>query len=155
LLTIPAKPSSTLIDPSVQELAVELRLAVGRLARRIRLSESAGLTPSQLSALATLDTHGPLRLVDVASHEGVAAPTALRVVSALESAGLVERSPDQADRRATRLSVTVRGRRELERIRRRREAYLQQQLSTLTPSDIAALRDALPVLRRLGSEGRP
>jgi len=39
-----------------------LRVALARLSRRLRRHEVAGLTPTQLAALATVENSGPLRL---------------------------------------------------------------------------------------------
>ena len=46
-----------------------LRVAIARLSRRLRRHELAGLTPTQLAALATVERSGPLRLGDLAAAE--------------------------------------------------------------------------------------
>ncbi|MEO8694801.1 MAG: MarR family transcriptional regulator [Acidimicrobiales bacterium] len=133
-------------------IASDLRLAVGRLARKVRLSETTGLTQSQLSALATIDRIGRARLCDVAAAEGVSAPTATRIVGAIEKLGLVARTDDSEDRRATRLTVTPAGRTAMRRIRTNRTAFLQQRLQRLDDHDLALLRAALPVLIALSED---
>lgn len=133
-------------------LAPDLRLAVGRLARKIRQAESAGLTPSQLSALASIDQLGPTRLCDLAAAEGVAAPTATRMVDNLERAGLVARTADPDDRRASRITLTAGGRTAIKRIRRQRTAFLQRQLDRLTTDELATLEAAIPILARLAED---
>ena len=131
-------------------LAADLRLTVGRLARRLRQQGgSGGLSPSQLSALASVEDLGPLRLGDLAAREGVAAPTMSRVVAHLEDDGLVTRTPDVGDRRAALLKVTPAGRARLRRIRGERTALLQRRLDALTPDERRRLAEALPVLMRL------
>src|SRR5207253_8526736 len=92
-----AAPSVALAtDPS--EVAARLRLSATRLARRLRQEADAGLTPSQLSALAVVDCKGPLTLGSLAEHERVAPPSITKVVARLEAEGLVERTSDAADR---------------------------------------------------------
>jgi len=44
-----------------------LRVALARLSRRLRRHELAGLTPTQLAALATVEQSGPMRLGDLAA----------------------------------------------------------------------------------------
>ena len=66
------------------ELAARLRLAVGRLHRRIRIDDSESLPPLQLSTLVTVELHGPLRLSELARREAVTAPTMSRVLTALD-----------------------------------------------------------------------
>src|SRR5580692_9925246 len=94
-----------------------LRVALARLSRRLRRHELAGLTPTQLSALATVERAGPLRLGDVAAAEKNAPSTLTRLVTALEEQGYVERSPVPGDARASTLAVTAEGHAVLERIR--------------------------------------
>ncbi|HVB51307.1 MAG TPA: MarR family transcriptional regulator, partial [Acidimicrobiales bacterium] len=74
--------------------AVRLRLALVRLSRALRQGNTAGLSASQLSALATIDEYGPLRLSALAERESIGAPVATRVVASLEELGLVTRSDD-------------------------------------------------------------
>jgi DNA-binding MarR family transcriptional regulator len=126
-----------------------LRLAVLRLSRRLRQNAAAGITPSQLAVLSTLDRHGPMGLGDLAAHEGVQPPSATRMVDNLEATGLVTRQASRADRRAVVVQLTAKGRRRVEEIRRRRDAWLAERLSRLTPEELAALEDALPVLEAL------
>ncbi len=133
-------------------LADELGLAVGRLARRIRQEQSSGLTPSQRSALASIERLEPVRLCDVAAAEGVTSPTLTKVVAALEEAGLVVRATDERDRRAARLRLTDGGRSMLRRLRRERTAFLRRQLDALSEADRARLADALPLLVALVGE---
>ena len=89
------------------ELAADLRLVVGRLARSLRQADDGGLTPSQLSALSSIDALGSVRLGDLAAAERVTSPTLTKIVANLEAAGLVQRSADPDDRRAARVSLTA------------------------------------------------
>src|ERR1700733_8912363 len=52
-----------------------LRVALARLSRRLRRHSLAGLTPTQLAALSTVEQSGPLRLGDPAAAEGIAPET--------------------------------------------------------------------------------
>ena len=83
-----------------------LRVAIARLSRRLRKHELAGLTPTQLAALSTVERNGPLRLGDLAAAERIAPSTLTRLVSALEEHGYVERHAVPADARAWTLAVT-------------------------------------------------
>src|ERR1700709_1478950 len=69
------------------EPAAPLRLGVGRLHRRIRIAAHESIPPLQLSALATVELCGPLRLSDLAKREAVTAPTMSRVLAALDEQG--------------------------------------------------------------------
>jgi DNA-binding MarR family transcriptional regulator len=130
------------------ELATRLRLAVGRLARRIRLATN-DIPPLQLSALATLDKCGALRSGELAQREAVTAPTMTRVLAALAERGLVVREPDPSDARSVLVSLSSAGREALARIRSERTALLGARLARLDPAQREALTAALPALEAL------
>jgi DNA-binding MarR family transcriptional regulator len=136
-----------------EALAADLRLAVGRLARKLRQVQLGGLSSSQVSALASVERLGPVRLGDLAAAEGVTGPTLTKIVAHLETIGLVTRAADEADRRAARITLTAEGRERLVRIRSDRDAFLEQRLGALGPDARATLAAALPVLRALADEG--
>jgi DNA-binding MarR family transcriptional regulator len=125
------------------------RVAIARLARRLRRHELAGLTPTQLSALATVGRAGPLRLGDLAAAEGIAPSTLTRLVTALEERGYVIRCPVPGDARASTLAIAPEGHAILERIRQESTTVLADSLRTLTSEQLAALAAALPALERL------
>jgi DNA-binding MarR family transcriptional regulator len=92
---------------------------------------------------------GPLTLTALAAAEQVRPPTITRLVQALERAGLVERLPDAADRRVTRVRATARGRQLLDAGRRARVEFLAGALAGLPRRERTLLRDAADVLGRL------
>jgi DNA-binding MarR family transcriptional regulator len=137
------------------DLAPRLRLAVMRLARRLRQqSVDEALTLSQVSALATLDRMGPLTLGDLAAAERVQPPTMTRVVANLLERGLVARTPNPLDRRSAQVAVTADGRKLLDRNRSRRTAYLATRLALFSPAERAVLDEALPLIERLAGDVR-
>ena len=139
------------VDP---EVAARLRLVLNRLARRLRSQAAGDLSPSLVSALVSIECHGPITLGQLAAHELVKPPSVTRMVAALEERGLVRRETDAADRRIARVSLTGEGRRTLRRTRTRKTAYLAKRLRRLDESELAAMREALPVLERLLEDDR-
>ena len=129
--------------------AARLRVAIARLSRWLRRHELAGLTPTQLSALSTVERAGPLRLGDLAAAEGIAPSTLTRLVTALEESGYVRRNADPTDARASTLVITPRGHDTLERLRTESTLVLAASLRLLTPAQRSALAEALPVLELL------
>ncbi len=133
-------------------LASSLRLAVMRLARRMRLERAdTSLSISQLAALATLERHGPLTPSELAAHEKVQPPSMTRLAASLEAAGLVTRTPHPSDGRQVLLAASPAGAALLQSDRRRREAWLAQQLRALDADDRAVLHKAAAILDRLAS----
>jgi DNA-binding MarR family transcriptional regulator len=131
------------------ELATRARLVVLRLARRLRRTADGGLTATQLSALATIETRGPLRLGDLAAHEGIAPPTVSRLVDHLEGAGLVRRHTDARDGRSFLVSLTPAGEALLAELRSTGTKLLEAAMASLDEDDRAALVAAVPLLERL------
>lgn len=134
------------------DLAHSLRLAVGRLARRLRQRTLGGLTPSQLSVLASLSRGGPLTLSGLAETEGVAAASMSGIVARLVDKGLVGRVPNPKDGRSTLVEMRERGRAVLEKGRRERTASLAERLEGLSPEERRVLAEAVAILGRLGEE---
>jgi DNA-binding MarR family transcriptional regulator len=123
-----------------------------RLARRLRAQRvDTDLTLSQMSALATVERHGPLTLGELAAHEKVQPPSMTRIVGVLVEHAVVDRAPHDTDGRQVILSITDTGRELLREDRRRREAWLAQHLRHLTPDEVDLLRAAAPVLEKLAT----
>ena len=136
------------------DLAVRLRLAITRTSRRLRQEASQGLSPTLTSALATIDTHGPLTPSELAKRERVQRPTATRLVARLEELGVLQRTPDPQDRRSSLLSVTPAGHALMEELRQRKTAYLAHRLDSLDPDERSALDRAAAILERLLEDDR-
>jgi DNA-binding MarR family transcriptional regulator len=133
-------------------IAARLRLSATRLARQLRQESSTGLTPSQLSALAAIERHGPITLGALADVERVAPPSVTRVVGKLEEAGLVKRQIDAADRRVARVSTTAAGNSLLAKVRQRKNVWLAARVAGLDDADRRRLADALDALDALTAE---
>jgi len=56
------------------DTATRLRVAIGRLSRRLRATTAgseAALTPTRISVLLTVDRQGPMRIAELAEHESL------------------------------------------------------------------------------------
>ncbi len=135
---------------SVSKLASDFRLAVTRLSRRLRRERAVGaLTPSQFSALTTLDSHGPMSPSTLAEHERVQPPSMTRILGHLEESGLVSRNADTTDKRQHIVALTEAGNATVADERRRKDAWLAQRLAELSDEDRAAISSVLPIIERL------
>ena len=135
--------------PEAVELPARLRLAIARMARRLRQEAGDELSPSMMAALATIENHGPLAPSRLAELEGIQRPTATRVLGRLEEEGLIERSADPNDGRGAVVRTTRSGSALLKKLRSRKNAYLARRLRELPDDDVAALERAAEVLERL------
>jgi DNA-binding MarR family transcriptional regulator len=83
-----------------------------------------GLDRAGVTLLAALDAAADARPSDVAVTVGLDLSTVSRQIRQLEQLGLLSRRPDGADGRASRLSLTARGRDSLAMVRARRAEML-------------------------------
>jgi DNA-binding MarR family transcriptional regulator len=128
---------------------VRLRLSVTRLARRLRQQTAEGLTPSQGSALASIERHRSLTPSELAAIERIQRPTATRILSNLADAGLVTRQRDAADGRSAWVTITRPGTNLLARGRNRKNAYLARRLERLSSEELHTLERAAELIDRL------
>ncbi len=132
------------------ELASELRVAVMRLARRLRTERpDTGLSLTQIATLGTIDRHGSLTPREIAEHERVQPPSMTRVLAGLEQLGLIVRTPHSHDGRQHLVSLTKAAQDLLREDKRRREAWLAQRLAELTFEERELLAAAAPIIDRI------
>lgn len=153
-IAAPAAASDVEVEPSAR-----LRAVLGRLSRRLRPTlAGSGLTPSQIAVLFTVVRFGPLRLSELAEIERLNPTMLSRIAAQLTEAGLIKRSVDPDDRRASLVQASAAGRRMRERIHRERTQALDAHVQELSEPEREALWAALPVLERLAERlpgGRP
>jgi DNA-binding MarR family transcriptional regulator len=129
---------------SREEPVDSLGEAFGAVARRLRVAAMAALadhdvTPSQVRAIRVLAAHEPgsggVRAKELAERLKIAPRSATEVIDALEDKGLVSRSPDPGDRRATLVALTDAGRALAEEVRRTRGVESERIFDRLTASE--------------------
>ncbi|MBN9150642.1 MAG: MarR family transcriptional regulator [Micrococcales bacterium] len=131
----------------------QLRLAIQRLARRIRSNAADDDVPeSQRSVLFTLDNHGRQSLSSLSEHECVTPPSMNRTVNTLVAAGLVTRATAEDDARRIELDLSDVGRAFVSETRRRRDAWFTKQLAALSAQERGILDAAVPVLKKLAEQ---
>jgi len=146
---VSSAPPAPIAQTDAAELTVRLRQGTLRLARRLRQEADPDFGQSLVSALATIDRHGPLTLGELADREHLAPPSITKLVNRLESEGLVRRGPHPDDGRAVSVTVTKAGATRVARARDRATAWLREQVGTLTPEEAERLPDVVLVLEAL------
>jgi DNA-binding MarR family transcriptional regulator len=135
---------------STHDLGSAVRVAVARLSRRLRAEKADDeLSDTQTSALAFLVREGRGTIGQLSDHERVKPPSMNRTVNRLEEAGYVRRTPDADDGRKVVVVPTAEGLALVTETRRRRDAWLNKRLRTLTPEQRATLEEAAVILREL------
>jgi DNA-binding MarR family transcriptional regulator len=141
-------------DADAATVAHDLRLAVGRLARRLRQLYAARhgdqLTFPELAIISRLHRDGPATASQLANGERVTAQAIGAAIGALHQRGLVERTPDPHDRRKTIISLTDPGRSAFT-VRQQTviDHMVQAVASGYTAAERRRLAAAAPLLERL------
>ncbi|MFZ0388062.1 MAG: MarR family transcriptional regulator [Solirubrobacteraceae bacterium] len=137
--------------------ATRLRSVLGRLSRQLRTtaaSTDAGLTPTKISVLLSVDRRGTTRISEVAEIEALNPTLLSRTISTLVDAGLLDRVLDAGDRRTAWVEVTHEGHRLAERMRRERTEVVNRGMSALPESERRILEQAIPALEALADRFR-
>ena len=135
------------------ELATGMRVAVGRMARRIKqLYDEGDTTFSETSVLSRLERDGPSTPRRLADGEHVRPQAIVAIVNALEQRGLVTRTDDPKDQRQVVVALTPNGRQTLTA----KSSVLSQALarcisSSLNRKEREQLAAALPLIDRLAA----
>ena len=131
----------------------QLRLAIQRLARRIRSNAADDDIPeSRRSVLFTLGSHGRQSLSSLSEHERVTPPSMNRTVNALVNSGLVTRVTDEEDARRIHIDLSETGQAFVNETRRRRDAWFSEHLQLLTADQRRILEQAVPILKELAEK---
>ncbi|MCD0442588.1 MarR family transcriptional regulator [Glycomyces sp. A-F 0318] len=133
----------------IDQLAARLISQGSRFARTA--SRRAGTQRSliALRVLANLRQEGDLRVGELALREAITQPAMTATVNRLEADGLVARSADPSDARASVVSLTEAGARELHEFRMRAAAEVRPAIAGLGEDDLAVLARAADLLEEL------
>jgi DNA-binding MarR family transcriptional regulator len=121
---------------SVESLMHAL-LGISRLMRQ--RSQGETLDTGSFWLLKTLAASGPLRVTDLAACANLDPSTVSRHVAQLDSAGLIERTPDPVDGRAQRVRLSAPGAQRIEAMLHSRRALLEKCLESWEARDLDEL----------------
>jgi len=146
-----------MVDRRDLEAAQDLRVAIGRVARRLRQLYAAerdeGASFIELAILVHLDREGPAFPTALAARESVTSQAIAGIVRDLERRGLVQRTDDEQDRRRVLVAITDAGR---ELLMRREHVVVDAMVRALaedyTPAERRRLESSIPLLNRLAEE---
>jgi DNA-binding MarR family transcriptional regulator len=133
-----------------QGAAAAVQAAVSLFLRRAREGKSSELSLPEQTALSRLDRNGPDTTANLARWEEITPQSMGVTVSALESKGLIERSPDPTDGRRSILTITTDGATKLHANRGQLTDRLAAALAEhFTVEEMASIRLAAPLIQRL------
>lgn len=139
-------------DPcSVNAVSADLTVALGGLIRRVRFETRGGhINLSEASVMARLEREGALTTAMLARAEAMTPQSMGALIAQLERRGLVERQPHPTDGRQMLIALTDAGGAACRHQQAAKRAWLATAMERLDPSELHALRAAIPLIRRLG-----
>ena len=152
--TDPAAPGAGPAAAHGEEIS-RMRIALARTARRLSQQiPDVGLTPTQLSVLATVAREQDMALAELAEFEGLNPSMLSRVVGKLEPMGLIRRYTDPADARVAHVAITPAGTTLQTQIKQARTAVFAAHVAALPPDLQQSLVDVVPALEALAEHLR-
>jgi DNA-binding MarR family transcriptional regulator len=147
-------PEPELTESDRLRAGCDLRVALGRLVRRLRQGHAPGeLTLSEISVLSRLDRGGPATPGVLAEGERVRPQAMGATLAVLEQRALVARAADPGDGRKVLMSITPDGRRLLVD---RRSLNTQRMATALTEGfsqeEQRLLITVIPLLERMADQ---
>ncbi|MFD5881362.1 MULTISPECIES: MarR family winged helix-turn-helix transcriptional regulator [Streptomyces] len=131
-------------------IAAELRIATGRLIRRVKDEDRIPL--GQAAVLGALDRNGPMTTSDLAADHRVRPQSMARAVGLLLEQGLVTRRAHPTDGRKSLVELSDAGRTALEAERGRRAGWLAQAIAAeLSDEERELLARSIVLLERLAA----
>lgn len=138
-------------SPDTHAMAVDLRVLLGKMRRRLREeSNLGGLSPTQLAVLGRLDRDGPTTITALANAEKMRSQSMGANIAALEKMGLLSPSPHPTDGRQTIWNLTPECVEWVAKTRAIREDWFCQAIeSKLTVAEREQLAAAIQLLQRI------
>ncbi len=130
--------------------AISLFFAV-RGIMRTKLAEGKKLDPStwlHIETMKFIADHDKPKMKDIADYLSITAPSATSLVGTLVKSGFVASVADSADRRASRLALTPKGKAELKRAIARGTKHLASLFAALSASELAAFSASLDRIKK-------
>ena len=141
------------MDRSVEICARELLETVPVVMRfirnQVRRRHAAGLSLPQFRTLIFVNRTKDASLSAVAEHLGLSLPAMSRLINGLVTGGLVERQTVSTNRRQIALTLSVRGRAKLEKVRKEIRLRLAETLKTIPVAEQRAIQRAMRVLLKM------
>ncbi|NEC06143.1 MarR family transcriptional regulator [Streptomyces sp. SID7909] len=136
--------------PESASIAAELRTAMGKLTRRVKLEDQMPL--GQVAVLGELDRNGALTTSELAANQRVRPQSMARAVGLLMDQGLITRRAHPTDGRKSLVELSVAGRALLEEERERRADWLARAIDAeLSEEERALLARAIGLVGRLAA----
>lgn len=140
---------------AADDLGAQLLSTVAKLNRWATKHSVLPIPPGQARLLSLVDMHGSARVGELAAADHCSQPTMTAQVKRLEQQGLLRRTADEDDARASLISLSDEGVRVLGEARLARSQTIAPALEQLSEADRRVLRRANDLLRGFLADAPP
>lgn len=140
------------IDSIAESMLLATPLFKRRMAKLWVCPDGSSNYVTTIWVLLTLKRRGPLPLKIVAQELGYSKQNLTTIADRLQKAGLLERRPDEADRRVINVAVTAQGLQFLQESKRRAKGALRESISHLGDDDLDELFRSFETIKRILSK---
>ncbi|MBN2238742.1 MAG: MarR family transcriptional regulator [Dehalococcoidales bacterium] len=123
------------------------RIVRNKLVRTTLTDIGAEITPHQFEIIRLLMEEGTMHVAEIGHRLEIAKAQMTKLIDRLEETGIIERVPDESDRRVTNIALTHSGIQLLEEHRRIIENAASETMSVLTDEELKDLYNSLRTLR--------
>jgi DNA-binding MarR family transcriptional regulator len=135
-------------------LASSLRLAISGLYKGLRktISSMAGCSMTEIETVGHIARHQRIQPTELATLTRVTPQSMSQILTSMEKAGIIRKTPDKEDKRKVYISLSPAGQDLLEQTRYERDAWLKKMIDeTLTKEETDILARAIPILNKLAN----
>ncbi|MER5731931.1 MarR family winged helix-turn-helix transcriptional regulator [Streptomyces sp. NPDC002138] len=125
------------VPARLRELPSRLLSQAATYAQRLVIAGLSGADAHKwhYAALVALEESGPVSQAELSARTGIHRSDLVAVINELADRGLVDRTPDPADRRRNVITLTPQGRRHSRRLEQLLDAAQEELLSPLSPAE--------------------
>ena len=120
--------------------------------KAMRENLEEGVSRYHLEVVKTLEDYGTLHVTEIGDMLLISKPQMTRLIDELIDLGMVERYPDETDRRKININLTVKGKETVEKFRNTIKGVIKTRLAPLPEKDLVELSTALKTVLEVGSK---
>lgn len=120
--------------------------------KAMRENLEEGVSRYHLEVVKTLEDYGTMHVTEIGEMLLISKPQMTRLIDELIDLGMVERQPDETDRRKININLTEKGKVMVERFRETIKGVIKTRLSPLPEKDLVELSATLKKVLEIGSK---
>ena len=138
----------------ITTLSYSLRQVISGLYKGLRknMSSAASYSMTEIETVGHITRHQPIQPTELATLARITPQSMSQIHTAMEKAGVIEKTPAKEDKRRVYISLTPAGHDLIEQTRYERDEWLKKSIEErLTKEETEVLAKAIPILNKLAN----